>query len=436
MHFLLLLLLFFGTNFTCASQIEIDNNSDIKQITPAKILLETIGTNDLELREIAQILKKSLEKSEQFIVTLREVDTPRNKKEVTGLFQEGFGLIIFLNHTDDKKALEWRLYDATEAVMVDGKRMYKRGKLLRGHAYNLADDLWPKLTKQLGSFSSKLAYIKIKNGFKKNQNSFLCICDTDGTNELEFRKNPGNYVALYWNNNLDFPSLICSELTKYNVRLISISLDLKKKSIFNFKGTCVGISLSTDNNKAVYCRSGNIWSHIYDKSQKKGTHSRLISNDGKNIYPILLHNDDIIFCTDSKSLRKGFAKAKGPQICYFHAEDKSFELITQDGYCLAPSYCNATNKLAYSKKIDGKTQLFICDLQSKIHEQLTKDEGNKIDSCWSPCGNYLIFCYQSDKISRIGVIHIATKKRLFITSAKDYCISPSWSAVFPEFPSL
>ncbi|MBA3751406.1 hypothetical protein H0X06_01210 [Candidatus Dependentiae bacterium] len=389
-----------------------------------------------ELKAIAYKVAENLQKTGQFSVMVKECVAPLTAGDLKHLFQKEYPLALFLQEGASACSIEWRLYDVPDEYLIKGKKYAKRGKTVYGYAANIADDIWPVLTKQSSSFSTKIAYVKRKKTVSKRQLSVVCIANSDGSHEQELIKKPGTYVGLYWHHDKSFPCLFCSEFTRFNVRLISASLRGKKNIVLNLEGTCVGISVAHDNNKAAYCRSGTIWHHSYDAVEKRGVHTVLIKNEGKNVSPTLLENGDVIFCSDSKQLKQKYPQANGPQICYYTAADKSISLITQDGYCVGPSYCALTKKIAYSKKVKGVMQLWVYDCISKKHLQITFDEGNKIDCCWSPCGNYLTYCYQNKRESRIAVIHVVLKIRFFITPANEYCMSPSWSPVYDTVPQI
>lgn len=394
------------------------------------LLLAVTPETDTELWRIAEIVSENLKRSGQFVVTVKGFKLPDTQSALKQLFDKRYPLEIFLNQSDDKRSIEWRLYDVHDEQLVKGMKYIKKGKLLHGYADNLADELWPVLTKQASSFSSKIGYVKRTNTTSKRQRSIVCISSTDGSHEQEIIKTPGTYVGLYWHHDKKHPCLFCSEYTRYNVRFISSSLQGKKNVVLNLKGTCVGISVSHDNNKAIYCRSGTIWHYSYDSVEKKAVHRPIIKNDGKNFSPTLLENGDIIFCSDSRSLRKGHPSATGPQIYRFNVADKSVSMLTGDGYCVGPSYCARNQKIAYSKRMNGTMQLWVYDCRTQQQQQLTFDKGNKIDCCWSPCGNFLVFCYREGRKSRIAVMHVVMKKRTFITPAHEHCTCPCWSPVF------
>lgn len=398
------------------------------------LLLGVSAAEDKELMSIAQILAKNLERTGQFTVTVKVIKEPSKKSDLENLFEKGYPLQIFLHHDEDKKSIGWRLYDAADQHLVRGKKCPKRGAFAHGYADNLADEIWPVLTSQPSSFSSKLAYVKKRTlpGQKERQSSIVCVANSDGSHEQAIIPQMGTYVSLYWHYDKNNPCIFCSEFTRHNVRFASANFFGQKRTILDLKGTCVGISLS-EANKAAYCRSGTIWEYSYDPITKQASHRILIANEGNNVSPILLPSGDIIFCSDAPSLVKG-TKSGGPKIYSYSARDKSITPLTKEGYCVGPSYSKVHGKLAYSKRLNGVMQLFVYDPVKQTDTQITFDGGNKIDCCWSPCGKYLVFCYRAGRTSRIAVMHVGLKKRYYITPAHEQCSSPSWSPLYDEVP--
>lgn len=405
-----------------------------------RVISSDIATKNTELCDLAQLVAKTLQITGQFAVDVATVEQPKTKNDIASLFAQGYGLVIFMNYCvtpgDATQEIEWRLYDTTDTNQISSRKFHLIGSSILGWAYNLADDMWFDLKQQKSSFASKIAYIKKKTNRFGGTQSVICVSNFDGSCEKEIFTSSGTYVGLYWNADVLKPAIFCSEFTKFKIRLDSISLTGKKKIVLNFEGTCVGISVGKNNTEAVYCLSGNIWKFNYSKQNKTSYHTCIIKNDGKNSTPTLLENGDIIFCSDAKSLKKGYANARGPQICQYHNDTKAIELITTDGYCVGPAYTSVTKRIAYSKKVNRIMQLFVYDCKNKTHQQVTFDAGNKIDCSWSACGNYLVFCYQVNGMSRIAAMHITLRERWYITQPGVQAYYPAWSPVYRNFPIL
>ena len=186
-------------------------------------------------------------------------------------------------------------------------------------------------------------------------------------------------------------------------------------------------SFSPDGSKVVFCRSdngkSNLYLYEYDKALLQKTRlEKLTDNDGNNISPTVRDDGDVIFCSDAES--------KGPQICYYHAFTKQIEILTTDGYCAAPSFCEKNKQIAYTRYNNGVMQLFIYDMMTKKHSQTTFDSGNKQECTWSPCGNYLAFCIEDGIKSRIAVLNLLTAERTYLTPPNARCRYPSWSPYY------
>lgn len=433
--------------FLCALLVSMHAQADLEikiaqehtGLNQEKLLIGVMPSADTELFEIAKIAARAIGSSKQFAVDVHYFDEIKNQAEIRDILNKKYALVIFVNQSADKKAIEWRLYDSSDASMVKGKKMYKRGTHKRGFAYQLADDIWSAMMHEPSSFTSKLAFIKRKKDQFSRPVSIVCMTDCDGSHEEEVAQTYNTLIGLHWNNNIDYPQLCISEFTRFNVRLISFDLQGNKRTLLDTPGTCVGISFSKDNNQAVYCKSGEIWHYIYNKEQKKGMHTLRIKNDGKNTSPILLESGDIIFCSDSRALLQESGHINGkkriPKIYYYQAQSKKSSLLTKDGYCVAPAYCAMNNKVAYSKQVKGVMQLFVLDLNTNKHEQLTNDIGDKTDGVWSACGTYLFYCYHQGNINRIVRLHVTLNQKKFLTNSHEFCVSPAASPLFVVFPT-
>lgn len=379
----------------------IDNEEQAKP-SVTSIFIGLLSSDNSELNEILSIVKADLERSGQFKITIEPKTLPKTKEDITDLFDKGFVFAFFIDELEDKTGFKWLLYDpAQPQEKIGGKKLFKQNFSTRTLGHILADQIWNELMGSSSSFSSKICYIKRVTHPKYRFINKLCICDFDGSNEKELVSSPRIIVAPYWGFDASNPFIVYSEFTKSNVRLMSIDLFGNKKPVIDFDGTNVGVSFSSNGENVAYCRSGNIWLYKYDPLLKKGIHARIIKENDICASPNLLSNGDVIYCSKAK-------------IKKYHANTKRTENIINNGYNVSPSYHEKSHRIVYSKRVNDTMQIFVYNMKTKKNEQLTFDFGDKIDPCWSSCGNWVIFCVEGHKKSRIKVLNIKTKKQEFI----------------------
>ena len=382
------------------------------------------------LEDISEVLKKDLEFSGQFDIQSELFEKIRSKNDILGLFDKGYSMAIFLNKG---RGVEWRIYDTMQAEMLMGKLYKKQGDSFYGWAHNIADDIWSQLAGQEGFFTSKISFSESVFVKGKKALKYIYICDYDGGNKQLLVKTPTINIASKWNNNKINPLVLYSECTSSNMRLVSINMNKEKKVVTTSDGLNMQTNFNLDDQKVVLCSSrlgsSQIYLYQYDKENKKVNVKRITKNKGNNVSPILLENDDIVFCSDFET--------NSPQIYCLHAENNFLERLTSSGYCACPGYTSKSGgKIAYSKIVSGFMQIFIYDMVNKKHEQMTFDKSNKEEPSWSPCGNYLVFSMGIGAYSRLAILSLLTKELKYITSSDKNVSYPCWSPKYKVLPCI
>lgn len=377
--------------------------------------------------ELAAVLQSDLMFSDQFDVDIGTYQKAPDKKVMKKLHEDGYLLALFLNAKKSDQ-LEWRLYDTLQGTMVDGKTYTVRGNQLRGWAHNIADSVWPQLTSQEGFFSTKIAYckdVKMKCGRKVKH---ICIADFDGTNEQELVNVPTITVAPRWNHDTNKPLLFYSEFTNSNVRLMTVDMQKTRRIASNFEGINMVPSFSADGSKGVYCASrGDGTCQLYYFA--KGVFKKLTNNKGVNVSPTMSGDGkEIYFASDFEANR--------PQIYKYSVDTCALDRLTHDAYCATPALNEKQHTLAYTKKVGAEMQVFLLDLQTMEHKQLTSDAGTKQECAWSPCGNYLLYSIEKGNSSRIVMHNMITNSKKYLTDEKAFVSYPTWSPVYHQFPVI
>jgi len=387
-----------------------DNVLSVRAQQHAKmnLLVCIIGSETEENFEIAKTLQKNLQWSGQFQVTTEYIPKMLSKKEIKERSKK-YQLGIFVSK-NGSKFLDWRMYDLHITSMLKGKKYKKRGACVRGWAHNISDAIWPELTGHQGLFSTKIAYCRQVEKKGKRAIKHIYIADYDGSHEQPLVTTETVSVAPRWNTDTTQPLLFYSEYTTSNVCLMVSNMKKQHKVAANFDGITMIPSFSRDGKKVVFCASrgdGHCQLYAFEKGELK----RLTHNYGNNISPSLTADGKrVYYCSDAQTGR--------PQIyCYDMALKKNAR-ITNGGYCASPSYSQKHGKLAYTKIIQGASQLFIYDEKDQSHTQLTSDYTNKDECCWSPCGNYLLFSADHKGKSRVAMLNLLTNERRYLTSAR------------------
>lgn len=380
---------------------------------------------DSELQEVASIMAHDLQFSGQFAVTVEHFKIKPHKKNLVKLFDNNYSLVIFLKKNRQKKTIEWRLYDTMTAHMIAGKEYGNRSFNPRVWAHAIADSVWPVLTGQKSSFSSKIAYCKQGMAKKGSPVKHIYIADFDGSNAHLLVELDRVLIAPRWNADRANPLLFYSEYTPTNVRLMSIDRYKKCRIASDFDGINMLPHFSADGKDVVYCASkGSGGCQIY--YYKNGIITQLTHNEGNNFAPIFGHdNAHIYFCSD--------VNGKIPQIYSYTIANGHMVQVTHGNYCVSPSYCAQKNQLVYTRLTDGIMQIFIYDRANNSHIQVTQDQGNKEDCTWSACGNYILFCLVTRKGSRLVMLNTMTQERTYITPEDDICSYPACSPCYYEF---
>lgn len=380
---------------------------------------------DPTLQALVPDVQKALEFTGQFAVDCTTLTTMLTKQEMADKWKAGYPYIIFLD--GHKQGFEWRLYDTASASMIKGKRQHKNGAVMRGWAYALADAWWQELTGTAGFFSSKIAYCKEVPAGKHHYKQVF-IADFDGSHEEQLVSSPTINVAPRWNTDVNRPLVFYSESTNANMRLMAVTMDKKRIMASNFDGLNMLPAFSKDGHTVVYCATrgkGNCQLYQWHHKELK----RITNNEGNNICPCLSDDGSIIYFSSDWQTGQ-------PQIYAYTIKTNEIERITQDGYCVSPSYCGQTNKLAYSKMVNGIMQLCVYDLKTKQHKQLTFDKANKEECAWALDGLHVICPVESGNQSRIAYFNTITKQYQYITNTKQRCSYPALSARYEVYPTV
>lgn len=375
-------------------------------------------TADETSKNVIATLAHDLAFTQQCDVHVEHGSQALNKQYLKSRGKEGHSLILVTDVGSTQSTVEWRLYHGLSGAMIAGKKVAFEGECDRIVAHKVADSVWSSITGNPGFFTTKVAYCVEKPLADGTYYKHIYTTDYDGSNPQPLVTTPTINLAPRWNLVDKKPLLFYSECTPSNIRLMVVDTHKKKTIVSNFDGLNMLPTFSRDGSKVVYCASkgaGACHLYYYDK----GAFKKLTDNNGNNISPVFVDDSNLVFCSDFKT--------GTPHIYSFCLTTGHCEQITT-GYCSSPAFSPKTQKLAYCKAVHGKHQVFVYDLVTKEHRQVTHDDAKKEECSWSPCGTYIMCCVQKGTSSRIAMINTLTSQYLYITDQHQRCSYPSWSS--------
>lgn len=404
----------------------------VREQTRMPLLLGLIKP-DRSMRKIVDLLKKDLEFTKQFDVQVQDVEPLTSSQQVKQWADKGYSIVFYL-HADGRHAYSWHAYQTTDAQRLEGKKLMEQQADARDIAHHLADQVWPVLTGSPGFFSSKIVYAKTACRRGRNCKKHIYVrdaTDSEGESERLLVATPTISMAPRWNRDVHNPLVLYSEYTKKNVRLIAVDLQGKRRIVSNFDGINMQAAYSPDGDEVVYCLSQSptprfqrhTTSQLYYYTHNKNGDDifrRLTTNHGNNLAPCWGPGPSIFYACDATNSHQ-------PGICWHDLKTGQQTWVVQDGYTMSPSYSATTNRLAYTRMVNGIMQLWLCDLKTMEHHQLSFDASNKDDCSWSPCGNLLAYSAEQGMTSKLMVHNVLTGQEYVLNRQGEDCSYPDWS---------
>lgn len=394
------------------------------QHTKMPIVLLIPQERNKHIDEIVHIIKKDLLFVDQFEPSIATYNDHATKKELQKKIQKlatlGIPLAILISESSEF-VMECHLYDTIQCSSLLSKRYKKKNIHIRNLAHKIADEIRKTLTQNDHLFSSKITYCK--KDIQKNT-SKIYIADFDGSNEKLIVDSSTIVIAPRWH--IKKPELSYSQYTNTTMQLKSTSIEKKgqqEKNISHFEnGINMAIDYAPNGEDYVFCASkgdGCCQIYLYQGTTLK----QCTNNKGNNDSPVFIDEDHICFCSNFQT--------GNPQIYIGNIKTGHVQRITKGGYCTSPSYCVKINQIAYHMMIKGTMQIMMYDRTTKMHTQLTFDQGNKHNVSWSPDGAFLLYAHEgANNSSHLETFNLTTKSIKPLSKDEHYHHYPHWSPVY------
>lgn len=269
-------------------------------------------------------------------------------------------------------------YDPVQGITIGGKRYRGPRAALDLMAYKLVDDFLELLTGSPGPFSSRIAFVKSRDGFRE-----LWMAYPDGRNARPLVRewicmspswSPDGKRLLFTGFKRMNPDLYLLDLASGNMKLLSSAPGPNSAAQWSPDGKNIALSMRGE--------KGELDLYLLDPSSGKATPltrtpyvetSPSWSPDGKKI----------AFVSD---------RTGSPQIYLLDLATKAITPLTRFGsYNCSPRWSPRGDWIAFSGRWEGEFKIFVIRPDGSDLRLVTPYKGNHEDPAFAPNGRHLVF---------------------------------------------
>jgi len=318
-----------------------------------------------------------------------------------------------------KYVISYELIDVLSQQRVLGEVLSAGPKGLRKLAHKFSDAVYEVITGVRGVFSTKIAYITLKQLTKNKQEYKLHVADADGKNDFVLFKSNEPMLSISWSNDgkhLAYQSFHSGRPAIYIQHIRSGD----QRKVTSFKGLNSAPMWSPDDSSLVMTLSkdGNAEIYIYDLATNK-------VNRLTNHYGI---DTEASWSPDGKEVVFTSDRSGKPQVYRMNIKEKKPERLTFVGnYNARPRFSKDGESLYYVHRSRGS--FHIAAINMKTEEQLVLTSKTSLDESpsVSPNGRMIIYSTLRGKNSVLAVVSVDGGSKYFLPSNSGDVREPAWS---------
>lgn len=305
------------------------------------------------------------------------------------------------------------VYDVFEHREILKKEYQVKKELIRTLSHSIANDIYNKLTGEVGIFRSKIAFIA---GDKAEKDIY--IMDWDGNRISKIGVKKESILSLRWSR--DGNKLIYSARRNREWGIYCLDfVNMKEEKIFTSKGTNILGDFLPNGDEIIISSTKDGTPNIYIIALKeKSKIKKLTSSYGIETSPSISYDGRYItFVSD---------RGGTPQVYLMEIDGSGAKRITFEGtYNTSPVWSFKEDLIAFVG-LKGKNQIFTIKPDGTELKQLTTD-GNNEEPSFSPDGRYIVFSSDRNRIKSIYLMRTNGENQKRITPGNMECFGPRWS---------
>jgi TolB protein len=376
--------------------------------------------------DVSAIIDANLTRSGDFktLPTRRMLSLPDSSSDVHfrdwRLLGQSFVLVgqISADASGQRIHVQYELMDVYNQRRILGELISSSKAGLRKLAHRISDKVYETITGVPGVFSTKIAYVTLKQLPNNAQEYRLQVADADGQNAFTLFRSPKTMLSPAWSNDGTKISYVSFESGRPAIYVQEIKSGNKTK-ITAFKGLNSAPTWSPDDSKILMTLSKDGNAELYAYHLASSSLDRLTNHYGIDT--------EASWSRDGKTIAFTSDRSGTPQIYSMNLIDRVPNRLTFQGRY------NTRPRFSY----DGKTIYYVHKAREDYHIAAIASDGgdNRIltstpldeSPSVSPNGRMIIYATKRDGVGVLGVVAVDGDAKYFLPSNYGEVREPAWS---------
>ena len=318
-----------------------------------------------------------------------------------------------------KYEISYELIDVLSQHRVLGEVLSAGPKGLRKLAHKISDAVYELITGVRGAFSTKIAYITVKQLTKNKREYKLHVSDADGKNDFVLFKSNEPMLSISWSNDgqhLAYSSFHSGRPAIYIQHIKSGD----QRKVTAFKGLNSAPMWSPDDSSLVMTLSKDGNAEIYTYNLATNKLNRLTNHYGIDT--------EASWSPDGKEVVFTSDRSGKPQVYRMNIKDKNPQRLTFIGkYNARPRFSSDGESLYYVHQSNGGFNIAAINMKTEEQLILTSDTSLDESPSLSPNGRMIIYSTLRGKNSVLAVVSVDGGSKYYLPSSSGDVREPAWS---------